>query len=59
MPKYKVLIREVHVSHRIVEAKDEKDAIEEAGGGEETYLEYSHTLDPDTWTVEEIPSGGD
>jgi len=59
MPKYKVLIREVHVSHRIVEAKDEKDAIEEAGGGEETYLEYSHTLDPDTWTVEEIPSDGD
>jgi hypothetical protein len=54
MPKYNVMIREVHVSHRTVEAEDEKEAIEQAGGGTETYLEYSHTLDPDTWTVEKI-----
>jgi len=59
MPKYKVLIREVHVSHRIVEAKDEKDAIEKAGDSEEDYLEYSHTLDEHTWNVEKIPSDGD
>ena len=24
-----------------------------AGDGEEIFCEYSHTLDPDTWTVEE------
>jgi hypothetical protein len=55
MPKYNVMIREVHVSHRTVDAKDEKEAIEKAGEeGEETYLEYSHTLNKDMWTVEKI-----
>lgn len=50
--KYRVLIREVHVSHRIVEANSESEALELAGDGEEDYCEYSHTLSKDTWTVE-------
>ena len=50
--KYTVLIREVHVSHRLVEADSEKEAIEKAGDSDEVYLEYSHTLDKSTWTVE-------
>ena len=56
MPKYNVLIREVHVSHRTVEADSEGEAIEKVAGGEgeETYLEYSHTLDTEAWTVEKI-----
>ena len=56
MPKYNVLIREVHVSHRTVEADNEDEAIETAarGEGEETYLEYSHSLDTETWILEEI-----
>lgn len=54
MPKFNVLIREVHVSHREVEAKDESEAMELAGDAEEHYCEYSHTLDRDTWTVEKV-----
>ena len=56
MPKFTVLVREVHVSHREVEAKDEKEAlkkiVEDNEFGEETYCEFSHTLDPEYWTVE-------
>lgn len=52
MTKYRVLIREVHVSHRIIEASSAEEALREAGEGTEVYLEYSHTLDPETWTVE-------
>jgi hypothetical protein len=52
MPLYHVIIKEVHESHRTVEADSAEEAIEQAGGATETYLEYSRTLDPDTWTVE-------
>ncbi len=42
---YTVQIREVHVSHRVVEAANEKEAIILAShSGEEIFLEYSHTL---------------
>lgn len=50
---YRVGIREVHVSYRLVWAKDEEEALELAGDqGEEEIVEYSHTLSKDNWTVE-------
>lgn len=52
MPKFNVLIREVHVSHREVEAPTKEEAMKVASDAEEHFLEYSHTLDQDTWTVE-------
>lgn len=52
MPFFRVLIREVHVSHRMVEAETAEEAMEEAGECEEHHLEFSHTLDTDEWTVE-------
>lgn len=55
--KYRVLIREVYVSHRIVEANSEDEALQIAGDEEEDYLEYSHTLPKETWTVEKIENG--
>lgn len=54
MPKFNVLIREVHVSHREVEAETEAEAMKLAEDAEEHFLEYSHTLDRETWTVEKI-----
>ena len=51
---YLVGIREVHVSHRIVKADSLEEAEHDAGGGTEIFCEYSHTLDPDTWTWEEL-----
>lgn len=55
MPRYTVLVREVHVSHRVVEAASPKEAIRrvEDGEGEEEFLEYSDTLNPDKWSVED------
>ena len=43
--KYTILIPEVHYSFREVEAENEQEAIEKAFHAEETFLEYSHTLD--------------
>lgn len=53
MPKFTVRIREVHVSHREVEAETVEEAIELAGGAEESFLEYSHTLGEDHWDVQD------
>lgn len=59
MKYYIVMVREVHVSHRRIGIPEELASPEAAirevarGDGDETYCEYSHTLDPDTWTVEE------
>ena len=50
---FNVIIKEVHCSHRRVVAASPEEAIEYAGDGEETYLEFSHTLGKDTWLVEE------
>ena len=55
MKLWRVLIREVHVSHRLVEACSIQEAMEKAGDGEETYMEYSHTLPKNTWTAEVEP----
>lgn len=56
MPRYYIGIREVHVSHRLVQAENANQAVELAGDTPEEFLEYSHTLDKETWTTEEIPS---
>jgi len=52
--KYHIGVREVHVSTMLVHATSKEDAIRKVkdGEGEEVLLEYSHTLDPDIWTVE-------
>ena len=49
-----MLVREVWVQPYIVEAENEEEAKELVTGiaGVEDELEYSHTLDPETWTVE-------
>ena len=54
--KYLVQVREVHISHREIEAESAEQALSFVADqdGEETFLEYSHTLDPDLWTVEEV-----
>ena len=58
MPKYHVGIREVHVSTVVVTAADEEEALKKAGEGnfdfDQIDLEYSHSLDPDVWSVEKV-----
>ena len=56
MPKYHVGIREVYVSTREVEADSKEEALEKAGGSNEVIHEYSHALNKDYWTVEEVPN---
>jgi hypothetical protein len=58
MRTFIVAVREVHVSHVKIQVPDVcngQDAIEAVwnGEGEEILCEYSHTLEPDYWTVEE------
>ena len=57
MKTYVVSVREVHVQQIEVQAKSEGDAIEKVAHGEGTplddTLEFSHTLDTATWTVEQ------
>lgn len=50
---YYVLVPEIHVSVREVQASSEAEALELADDFDtEINLEYSHTLDRDQWTVE-------
>jgi hypothetical protein len=54
--KYRVGIQEVHVRTVEVEAESAREARGMAGNappGDEVDVEYSHTLDEDTWDVEE------
>lgn len=55
MPTFFVEVREVHISHRKVEADDRDQAVAKCneGEGEEVYLEYSDTKDKSTWSVHE------
>lgn len=55
MKTFIVSVREVHVSHRQVEADSPEDAIQRVQDGEdeEISMEYSHSLETDTWTVVE------
>jgi hypothetical protein len=56
MKNFIVSVREVHIQPYYVEAEDERDAIERVMNGEgdimDCNFEYSHSLDPETWTVE-------
>jgi len=55
-----VLVREVHVSSRVVYATSPENAIEAVNNEEdeeEIACEYSHTLDPNTWTAREPYDG--
>jgi len=55
--KYIVSVREVHIQIVEVRAASPEKAIDlvyKGGGMPLDYLEYSHTLDQDTWTVEKI-----
>ncbi len=54
--KYIVGIREVHVSSREVWANSPEEAKEIAAENLDTevMVEFSHALDSDTWTVEEV-----
>jgi hypothetical protein len=57
MPSYTVIVREVRTVPVCVEAADAQAAVSVVrhGGGDymEEALEYSITLDPSTWDVEE------
>ena len=56
-----VSVREVHVQPYRVAAETPEEAVRLVadGGGDalDAGFEYSHTLDPDTWTVEETRAG--
>jgi hypothetical protein len=58
VPRYIITVREVHTQIVQVDAANAVAAMEAVrdGGGQylDNTLEYSHTLDPDTWTVEQI-----
>ena len=57
---YIVQVREVFVSSRVVYAESPEAAIEAVNNEEdeeEIACEYSHTLDPDTWTAREPHDG--
>jgi hypothetical protein len=54
MKLYIVGVKEVHISTRLVEAETPEQAREEAASyGQEVSCEYSYTLDPSEFTVEE------
>ena len=55
MTKFIVYMIEVHVQDVLIEADSKEDAIKKVqkGEGDYAFFEYSHTLEPDTWTVEE------
>lgn len=52
--KYRIQVREVWIQGIEVEASNLQEAIEKIKDGDgdidENDFEYSHTLDPDTWT---------
>lgn len=54
--RYTILIREVHVAHHTVSANSKEEAVKMVKDGEscEEYIEYSHTMDDDTWQIEEV-----
>jgi hypothetical protein len=60
MAIFHVEIREVHVSTRAVEADSAEEAIRKVKDCEELEeisCEYSHTLDSETWQVNDAESG--
>lgn len=59
MTQYLIGIQEVHYSWRRIEADSLEEALHDAGGATEEYLEYSHTMDTDTWITEVVPTQGE
>jgi len=63
VPRYTVWIKEVWSVPIEVDASSPEEAIRKAREGDGTYLyedrRYSHSLDENTWTVEEIDYGPD
>jgi len=64
MKKFMVTVKEVYTREIEVEAESKEEAIEKANdvieeGEDEINLEYSHTLDTDEWTAEEMEEGED
>ena len=56
---YLIGVREIHVRHYRVQASNENEAKElvnnlDASVEDIGFEEYSHTLDRDTWSVEEV-----
>lgn len=58
MKTYRVFVKEVWVQAFDIEAESKEEAIKliTEGDGDivQDELDYSHSLDPDTWTVEEL-----
>jgi len=56
MKRFRVLVKEIHFQHVVVEAEDAeaaKQAVADGGGDYSDVLEYSDTLDPEGWIVTE------
>jgi hypothetical protein len=57
LKNYIVNVREVHIQPVLIEASSKEDAISRVANGEgeiiDNALEYSCTLNPDKWTIEE------
>jgi len=47
-------LREVRIQPYWVLAETHEEAVRLVADGDGDILEYSHSLDPDTWTVEEV-----
>lgn len=61
MPRYLIGVKEVHVVKIETPDLENEEAAKEYANqqieeGLEEEVEYSHTLDPDEWSVEEISS---
>ena len=52
--KYKVLIPEVYISTRLVEAESPEEALEIAGDETEISCEYSYSLEEEYWEIESV-----
>lgn len=61
MKTFIVLVKEVHIQPVKIKAMNKNDAIrrvnEDAGEYLEEGIEYSHTLDTETWTVQHVDNG--
>lgn len=55
MPKFNVLVREVHIAIHEAEADTPEEALRMVNEGKtsEIAMEYSHQMSEDTWTVDD------